>query len=103
MSAIDVSVSSKRYLPRASSSGENLQRLASTAFFVRSWFNFRTLLDGDFSVRDSRAGARIRFAIAKTPIGLILEKGAQRAHGAALREPAQRYPESVTLSRIIFL
>jgi len=65
MSAIEASVSSKRYRPRASSSGENLHRRASTAFLVRSMFALRTLVDGDFLFLDWRAAARVRFAIAK--------------------------------------
>jgi hypothetical protein len=69
MSAIDASVSSKRYRARASSSGENLHRRASTAFLVRSTFDLRTLLEEDRLVFDRRADARVRFAMAKTPIG----------------------------------
>ncbi|HET7806456.1 MAG TPA: hypothetical protein VFL53_19625 [Pseudolabrys sp.] len=90
MSAIEVSVSSKRYRPRASSSGENLHSRASTAFLVRSAFDLRTLLDVDFLGLDWRADARDCFAMAKTPM-LLCVGNVSASRIARICEPGERY------------
>jgi hypothetical protein len=56
----------------------------------------------DFLDLDWRADARVRFAMAKTPVFALFGM-VRRAHTAQSCEPAERYPRSVTLSRIIFL
>jgi hypothetical protein len=63
----------------------------------------RTLIDMDFLGLDWRADARVRFAMAKTPVFAVFWNGPQGRTRRSSANLSERYSGSVTLSRIIFL